>query len=293
MRKTFALFSLTLITGCAGGGASGDRLIQMGADLPVAETVNGTAVPQALLDAFARGRGADLSKPEQREQVLRVLADYVLLAEQAKQDNLFAKPQFAADIEVARLSALANATMTELQQQTPLTDEALKAEYDAQVARAGKFEYDFTQLLFSNEDDAIKASGEVLAGKPFTQVYDGWKQKAKQAKVFTRVRAEQLPEALSKTLSEMKNGEATHTPVKTQFGFHVLRLDIVNPFTPPPFDQVKENLRHTLALKVGQERLDKLKARAKIDYPPGSAPAPVHPAEQKPTDAAPPTPQKG
>ncbi len=299
MRKLLVLSLLILIAGCSGGSGSADRLIQTGAGEPVAETVNGVAVPQSLLEAFARVHGADLSQPAQREEALRVLADYVLLAEQARHDNLFAKPQFAADVEVARLSVLANATMVELQQQTPLSDDALKAEYAAQIARTGKVEYDFSQLLFTNEDDALKASGEILAGKPFAQVYDEWKDKAKQAKVFNRIRPEQLPEPLSKAIGELKNGETTRTPVKTQFGWHVLRLDIVNPFTPPPFEQVKDNLRHSLALKVGEERLGKLKQQAKIDYPPGIAPAPKPaPAiEQKPASAAPaaavPEPKKG
>ena len=285
MQKLLLLSIPLLLSACSDNGSSDKRLIQLSSDQPAAETVNGTPVPQALLEAFARSRKADLNQPEQRAQVLRVLSDYVLLAEQARRDNLFAKPQFAADIEVARLSALANATMTELQQQTPLTDEALKAEYDAQVARAGKFEYDFSQLLFADEADALKVAGDALTGKPFQQVYDAWKDKAKQAKVFNRVRAEQLPEPLSNALAEMKDGDTSRVPIKTQFGWHVVHLDIVNPFTPPPFEQVKENIRRTLALKVGEQRLDKLKEQAKIDYPPGGAPPPAKtesPAMPKP-----------
>ncbi len=287
MRYAIVPAAFILIAGCSKQGGSTDRLIQMNSNLPVAETVNGVAVPQVLLDAFAKSRGADLRQPEQREQILRVFADYVLLAEQARRDKMFAKPQFAAEVENARLSALATATMTELQQQTPLTDAALKAEYDAQVAHASKFEYDFTQLLFDNEGDALKASGELLSGKPFTQVYDAWKSKAKQAKAFTRVRPEQLPQPLSQALGAMKNGETTRTPIKTEFGWHVLRLDIANPFVPPPFDQVKENIRRTLALKVGEARLDQLKKQAKIEYPPGGAPPP------KPVAAPAATPGKG
>ncbi|MGH8123082.1 MAG: peptidylprolyl isomerase [Rudaea sp.] len=286
MRYLLVVSLLIVVAGCAQRSDSADRPIQMNSDLPVAETVNGVAVPQALLDAFARGHGVDLSKPEQREQVLRVFADYVLLAQQARRDNMFVKPAFAAQVEIARLSALAKATMTELQQQTPLTDAALKAEYDAQVAHASKFEYDFTQLLFDNESDALEASGDILAGKPFAQVYEAWKGKAKQAKAFTRVRPEQLPAALSSVIATLKNGETTRTPVRTEFGWHVLRLDIANPFVPPPFDQVKENIRRTLALKVGEERLDQLKKQAKIEYPPGSAPLPEPAANPAPPASA-------
>jgi len=273
MQKILTALALPLlVAGCS--TSSNDSLIQAGAGSPPAETVNGTPVPQILIDAFAKSRGADLNQPEQRAQVLRVFADYVLLADLARRDGMMKKPEFAAEIEIARLSVLANSTIKELQQQTPISDDALKAEYAATVAKSGKLEYDFSQLLFVNEDDAIKANGEVLAGKPFSAVYDEWKDKAKQAKVFTRVRPDQLPEALGKALTELKNGENSKAPIKTQFGFHVIHLDIANPYTPPTFDQVKETLRRQLAVKAGQQRLDKLREQAKVEYPPGTAPTP-------------------
>ena len=96
--------------------------------------------------------------------------------------------------------------------------------------------------------------------------------KAKQAKSFTSVRADQIPEELARALGELKNGETTKVPVKTRFGWHVVHLDIVNPFTPPPFEQVKESVRQTMLRRIGQERLRQLKEQAKIEYPPGVTP---------------------
>ncbi|HEX6832036.1 MAG TPA: peptidyl-prolyl cis-trans isomerase [Rudaea sp.] len=261
------------LAACSSGGDGRDtRVVQLPSNLPVAETVNGTAVPQPLLEAVARARNLDLAKPEQREQALKLVTDYVLLAQAAQQSDFYAKGDFSADVEAARLQGVANATMQELQRQTPVTDELVRGEYDAQVAKAGKNDYDFTQLLFADEADALKAQGEILAGKPFAEVYDEWRAKAKQAKAFTRVHADQLPESLATVMAGLKNGETTKTPVKTQFGWHVLRLDITNPFTPPAFDQVKEGIRRNLSLKVAQERLQKLKEQAKIEYPTGAQP---------------------
>lgn len=287
MQKALSILVLSLLAaGCSGSGSS-DVLIQSVGESPAAETVNGIAVPQALIDAFAKARGADLNKPEQRAQVLRVFADYVLLAEQAKRDGLLKQPAFAAEIENARLSALANATIREMQQQTSISDDAIKAEYDADVARSGKLEYDFSQLLFASEDDALKASGEIVAGKTFAQVYDEWKSKAKQAKVFTHVRPDQLPENLGKALADLKNGESSKAPIKTQYGWHLIHLDATSDFTPPAFDQLKENLRHRLAVKAGQQRLDGLREHARIEYPAGAAPAAAAPTAAKTPASAP------
>ncbi|MBS0583065.1 MAG: peptidyl-prolyl cis-trans isomerase [Proteobacteria bacterium] len=275
MRKTLAASLCLALAACSGGGAGDQRLVQLPANLPVAETVNGTAVPQELVDAFVRVKAAkaDMSNPEQRAEILRVLGDYVLLAEQAQRDKLLADPKFAAEVEVARLSAVANGAMIRLQQQTPISDDALRAEYDAKIARMGKSEYDFGNLLFASEDDALKAAGELTTGKAFAQVYDEWKGKAAQSKVFSHVPAGQLPEPLAQAIAQMKVGDFSRTPVKTQFGWHVFHLDAINAITPPEFDKVKDEIRSGLQKKIGEERLAKLKQQAKIEYPAGSAPA--------------------
>lgn len=291
-----ALCILLGVVGCSGGATSDQRIVQFPADAPVAETVNGVAVPRALLEALARGRGWDLAKPEQRERAYKEITDYILLAQAAQREKFVAAPEFQADVEIARLQATANATVLAFQRQMVLADDVLRAEYDQQVERAGNYDYDFRQLIFADEDAALKAAGEVIAGKPFSQVYDTWKDKAKQAKVFNRVRLDQLPEALGKTLAELKTDETTKVPVKTQFGWHVVHLDIANPFAPPPFDQVKEGIRRTLLQRLAQERLLKLKEQAQVSYPEGSTPIVTKPAKTEAkaqsTDAPPAKPGK-
>jgi len=277
------------LAGCSSGNGPDTRPLQGNMDGPLAETVNGTPVPQALLEAVARARDLDLANPEQRAQALTLLTDYVLLSQAAQHSNLFSEEKFRADVEAARIQGVANATLGLLQQQAPITDAVVRAEYESQVAQAGKFEYDFTQLLFDKEDEALKVTGEIDAGKPFNAVYDAWRGKAKQAKAFSRVRQDQVPPELAKALAGLKNGESSRVPIKTDFGWHVVHLSIANPFTPPPFDQIKDSVRQGLLLRVGRERLQKLKEQAKVEYPSGALP-PTPPtkatAPGKPVDAA-------
>lgn len=284
LRHARCIAAAGLLAGCsAGSGGPDTRPIQNDVGGPLAVTVNGTPVPQALLEAVARAHNLDLARPEQRSQALALLTDFVLLAQAAQRGGFFANERFRAEVEAARLQAVGNASLAQMQQQVPLTDAVLQAEFDSQVARAGKYEYDFSQLIFDHEDDALKAAAEVIAGKKFPDVYNEWRGKARQAKTFTRVRADQVPEELAKALSELRNGETTKVPVKTRFGWHVVHLDIVNPFSPPAFEQVKDSVRQTMLRKVGQERLRQLKEQARIEYPPGSAP-PV--AKAEPADKA-------
>ncbi|MFT3792147.1 MAG: peptidylprolyl isomerase [Rudaea sp.] len=273
MRKTLFISLCLALAACSGTG-SGERTVQMPANLPVAETVDGVAVPQELVDAFVRVKApkADMSRPEQRAEILRVLADYVLLAGQAQRDKLADDPKFAANVEVARLAALANETMIRLQEQTPITDEALKAQYDAKVAGMGKFEYDLGSVLFASEDDALKAAGELVSGTPFAKVYDEWKGKA-QAKALSHVNTENMPKPVTDALASMKAGDFTRMPLKLPQGWLVFQVQAVNPLAPPEFDKVKENIRRDLQKKIGEERLARIKNQAKIEYPAGAAPA--------------------
>ncbi|HSJ40720.1 MAG TPA: hypothetical protein VK955_06665, partial [Xanthobacteraceae bacterium] len=93
MHKPQLLLSLPILVGCVLAGCSSGngpdtRPLQGSLDGPLAETVNGTPVPQALLEAVARARDLDLAKPEQRAQALTLLTDYVLLSQAARQGNL-------------------------------------------------------------------------------------------------------------------------------------------------------------------------------------------------------------
>jgi parvulin-like peptidyl-prolyl isomerase len=284
-KKLIVAASVAALAACSHPDAGSGDVIQMTAKGPAAETVNGVKVPQSLLESVAHQHNLHLDNPQQREQALNLLTDEVLVAQAAQHEAFASSEPFEAAVEAERLKGVADAALAEYQKSTPITDEMLKAEYDAQSARAGNEAYDFGQLLFADEAEALKAEGDIVSGKPFSQVFDAYRTKAKQAKVFSRVRPDQLPEPMVKALQNLKNGETTKVPIKTEYGWHVVHLDIVNPYTPPPFEQVKEGIRRGILVKIAQDRIKKLRENAKIDYPQGAAPAPAAPQPSaKPAD---------
>ncbi|HEY0179983.1 MAG TPA: peptidyl-prolyl cis-trans isomerase [Dokdonella sp.] len=291
--------SVVALAGCAGhgDGAAGTGKALGG---PTVATVNGEPVPQALLDAFARARGIDLSKPQMRERALNQLTEFFVLEQAAKKAGYLDDPQFAAAAELGRLQGIAQATAKEMQKDDSVDDAAVRAEYDRQSAAGGAKEYDFGQLVFANQEDAKKAATEVAGGKPFDQVMEAHRKDARLARNFPKVRAQQLPPPLATALDGLKPGETTKTPVQLPQGWTVVHLNTVNTATLPPFDQVKENIRRTLARRTSEERLSKLRAEAKIvvndagtppaqSPAPGATPAPA-PAPTTATPAAPATP---
>jgi peptidyl-prolyl cis-trans isomerase C len=278
LRPCVLLCALAL-AGC--GGKSNDSALPPG--LPSVETVNGQVVPQVLLDALARERNLDLSVPEQRAKALTELTDYVLLAQAAAAGDFAKDPEFAAEVEINRLRGMANATVAKFRSSAQVDDSVLKTEYDRQIALAGRSEYDFSQLLFDNEDDALKAAGEAMS-KPFNEVFDAWSGKARQARAFQRVRPAQLPEKLGKALASLKSGETLKVPVQTDFGWHVIHVGAISPFVPPTFEELKESIRDTLLGQLAQQRVAKLRSEAHVvtETPEAAQPAG---AEPKPAEA--------
>lgn len=260
-RSAFPLILAALaLTACGSAG----QTPRWPADVAIAETINGEPVPTIMLELIARERQADLAVPEQREKVVGELRQYIVLDQLARKQDYARDPKFLAATELYRLQGVAEAARLKLADGASVDDAALKAEYDRQVALAGPSEYDFAQLVFANEDAAINAVGDA-ATKPFDAVVATWREKAKQAQTFTRIRPSQLPEALGKALSALAAGETSKLPVKTDFGWVVLHVNAVNAVTPPPFEQVKDGVRATVLARYADQQIEKLLADAKVD----------------------------
>jgi peptidyl-prolyl cis-trans isomerase C len=250
--------------GTTSGQATGQATIQLADSGPTVETVNGEAVPQRLLEALGRARNLDIAKPEVRDRALKELANYVVAAQAARDEKLMSDPDFAAQVEVLRLQAISTATVTEFQKRAQVDDAALHDEYEKQIARNSQPIYNFSQIVFRNQADAIKAAAEIVAGKTFEKVADTRKTEVLQTRTLTNVRAAQLPEGLAKALEAMKPGETSKVPVQTPLGWLVVRLDATTARPQPTFDDLKENLRRAALKRAGEERMMKLRADAKI-----------------------------
>ncbi|MBN8482769.1 MAG: peptidyl-prolyl cis-trans isomerase [Xanthomonadales bacterium] len=233
-------------------------------DMAIAETINGEPVPELMLELVARERKLDLAVPEQREQAVSELREYVVLDQVARKNDYSRDPKFLAATELYRLQGVAEAARVKLGEGASVDDAALRAEFDRQVELAGPSAYDISQLVFDNEDDALKATGEATT-KPFEQVFDAWRSKARQAQNFAGVRPAQLPEALGKALAALSAGETTRLPVQLGEHWIVVHATAVKPVTPPPFEQVKDAVRATVLSNYAEQQVRKFLGEAKVE----------------------------
>ena len=125
----------------------------------------------------------------------------------------------------------------------------------------------------------------MLAGKPFSELLAEDRDGARSARTFKGVRVNQLPDVLARALESLQPGETTKAPLQTRFGWHVLHLDATHPFTPPTFEALKKNIRHSELEAAAERRLAQLRAKATIT----PTTPPVAGSDTAPSAAAPPT----
>jgi peptidyl-prolyl cis-trans isomerase C len=284
----FALLLLlpVAMSACSGGGSgsgagNATATIRLADPGPAAETVNGEEVPERLVQAYARSRNLDLSRPDLRQRALKDLANIVVTAQAARDAKLYDDPDFAALVEMMRLQSLATATAGQLQRTGPIDDATVRAEYDKMTQTTAGTDYAFTQLIFRDEATAKKVAGEIAKGKPFDKALEEHKTDALQARRFQNVRTRQMPEALAKAIEEMKPGEVSRTPVQTPLGWHVIHLETATAHAQEPYDAVKERIRSTLQKRAAEEKVVKLRSEAKIVVAPAPAAAGTPAATEK------------
>jgi peptidyl-prolyl cis-trans isomerase C len=269
---TVAAFAIG-ITACGQGQqtppAAADKA-PANAPPPVA-TVDGKALSRTEYDIYLksllRGRPtADLTT-EQKAQVLDEMINMQLLAEQGVKEGVEKDPDVSAQLDVVRMRVLADAESAKYLKDKEPTDAELHAEYDTAVASMDKTEYHARHILVASKEAAEAAIKKIKGGAKFEDVAkaestDSSKANGGDLGWFTLTR---MAKPFGDAVKGLKKGEMTTTPVQTQFGWHVIKLEDTRETAAPPFDQVKQQVTNGVIQKKLQAYVETLKKTAKID----------------------------
>lgn len=242
--------------------------------------VNGVAVPETRLKALEdqiKAQAARLGQPvppDVQAQLKEEVIAREVFAQQAKKLGLEATPDFRAKMELARQGLLANELFERYEKDHPITDAAAKAEYDKvvkeQTPAAGTKEYKASHILVDNEAEAKKIIAEIDGGAKFEDLAKKDSKDpgsgAQGGDLGWATAATYVPE-FAAALEKLKKGEMTQEPVKTQFGWHIIRLDDVRDAPAPkvpPFDQVKAQIKQQMEQQQLVKYQQELRAKAKI-----------------------------
>lgn len=249
---------------------------------PTEATVNGTAITAATVDVVLKQRlNGQPAPPEARKAILESMVLQTVVAQEAAKQGLDKSPEFVAEMEAVRLSALANAYVEDWVKKNPVTDEALKAEYERLKASASGTEYKARHILVEKEDEA-KALIATLKKTP--AAFDKLaKEKSKDPGSkgtggdLGWFEPQRMVPEFGAALAKLEKGKITEEPVKTQFGYHVILLEDSRKQEPPPLDAVKPQLSQQLLQQNIKKQVDALKAAAKVEMA-AAASAPAAPA---------------
>lgn len=241
-------------------------LAQSDANKPVAK-VNGTSIPAAyaeILTSEQTAQGApnnDMLKRAIREELVR----REVIAQEARKQGFDKKSAVTARQDIARQNVLIGMYLEDWVKTHPVTDAQVRAEYDKQVKEAGDREYKLRHIQTATEEEATALIKKLQAGGRFEEL-------AKQSKDEGTKdsggdlgwgRLSSLP--FGNELAKLDKGQFTQTPVKSQFGFHVVLVEDTRKFEPPKFDEVKDRIRQTLQQKVVAEHIGALVSKAKVE----------------------------
>ncbi len=232
-------------------------------------TVNGVAVPQSLANVFMaeqKAQGAPDS-PELKNAVREELIRRELLIQEAKKSGIEKKPEIAAQADAARQAIFIRAFVQDYVAKNPISDAALKAEYDKIKAQLGNTEYKARHILVVSEDDAKAIIVNLKKGAKFDELAKqsidpgskdnggdlGWASAGNFVKPF------------SEALVGLSKGKFTETPVKTEFGYHVILLEDSRPLAIPPFDEIKPRLLQQAQGQQINKMVEALRAKAKVE----------------------------
>jgi len=225
-------------------------LLSLGTTAALAQNiaiVNGKAVPKARMDSLSlqlQSTGRPIT-PEVQEQMRQHLIALEVFTQEADKLGLSSSDEFKAQMELARQTVLANQLIKEFEKKNAITDELLKAEYDKFAAANGGKEIKARHILVDKEADATAIIASLKKGAKFEDIA---KKRSKDTGSGSKGGdldwanpSSYVPE-FSAALQALKKGQLTDKAVKTQFGFHIIRVDDVRDIKLPTFDEVKPQI---------------------------------------------------
>jgi peptidyl-prolyl cis-trans isomerase C len=219
--------------------------------------VNGTPIPTARADALVKQlvQQGQQDSPQLQQAVREELINREILMQEAAREGIANRPDVKQQIAVAQQTVVLRALIENFVKSNPPTDAEIKARYDQLVKQnGGGKELHLHHILVDNEAQAKDLIAKIKAGANFEDLAKQYSKDPGSGKnggdLDWSAPSAYVPE-FGAAAEKLKKGEITPAPVKTQFGWHIIRLDDSRDVAPPPLDQVKTQI----AQQIQQEKL--------------------------------------
>jgi peptidyl-prolyl cis-trans isomerase C len=233
--------------------------------------VNGKPVPKARMETLLlqATRAGQQVTPEMEQQARDQLVLREIFAQEAEKRGIAGSREFRAQMELARQSLLIRELFEDHKRKNPISDAAAKAEYDKFKAQATGTEFRARHILVEQEAEAKALIAQIKGGASFEELAKKHSKDpgsgANGGDLDFAKPDSYVPE-FGQAMAKLKKGEMTETPVKSQFGWHIIRLEDTREAQFPAFEDVKAQIKQRLEQAQMQAFQDQLRQRAKTDY---------------------------
>ena len=232
-------------------------------------TVNGKAIPTIRADALIAGQAAQgqPDSPELRKAVTEELVRREILTQEALKKGFDKKPEVQGQIDLARQGVLIGAYLNEYVRTHPVTEDQIKKEYEEIKAKLGNKEYKARHILVEKEDEAKAIIEKMKKGEKIEDLAKDSKDpgsKDRGGDLGWANPASFVP-PFSSAMTKLEKGKFTETPVKSDFGWHVIQLEDTRELKLPQLDEAKAQISQQLQQRMVQKHIDDLRAKAKVE----------------------------
>ncbi|MCX4165247.1 MULTISPECIES: peptidylprolyl isomerase [Paraburkholderia] len=231
--------------------------------------VNGTPIPKSRADAMIAqlGKQGQQDTPQLEAAVRTELINREVLMQEAVRRGIPARADVKAEVAVAQQTVVLRALIEDFVKNNQPTDAEITAKYNTLVKNAGGKEYHLHHILVDNEQQAKDLIAKIKGGASFEALAKQYSKDPGSGKNggdldWSDPKA-YVPE-FAAAATKLQKGQMTDTPVHTQYGWHIIRLDDTRAVTPPPLDQVKQQVVQQIQQEKLQAFEEGLRKNAKI-----------------------------
>lgn len=235
-------------------------------------TVNGKPVPKARVETLIQQvtkSGQQQRSPELETQVRDEVVRREIFMQAAEARGIPQSADYKAQMEIARQMLLIRGLMDDYRAKNPISDAEAQAAYDKYKAAGAGNEYRTRHILVEKEEDAKALIAQIKGGASFEELA---KKNSKDPGSAANggdldfMDPSKLVPEYSQAMMALQKGEMTQEPVKSKFGYHIIKLEDTRPIAFPAFDDVKAQVKQSLEQQKMAEFQQSLVEKAKTDY---------------------------
>jgi peptidyl-prolyl cis-trans isomerase C len=234
-------------------------------------TVNGKPVPKSRLDTLLQqaARAGQPVPPEMERQARDQVVLREIFIQEAERLGIQQRPDYRAQMELARQNILIRELFEDFRRKNPVSDADARSEYERFKQQAQGTEYRARHILVEKEEEARALIAQIRAGAKFEDLAKKHSKdpgSGENGGDLDFAKPENYVPEFGRAMVALQKGQMTNEPVRSQFGWHIIRLEDTREAQFPEFDAVKDQIKQRLEQIRIQRYQEELRSRAKTDY---------------------------